>query len=127
MFAHDFYKNIGDRYFSLATQHGQLGILPAVKKAYKIAAINLKQYVDVCRDQEKKKQCFENFNKTLTLAEGIQKKIQSDPIKFDVQQKYLAQFEEQEKTIIQAASIVRDIQFDLWSPAHGITNIYANQ
>lgn len=75
----------------------------------------------------KKQQCLENFNKTLTLAEEIHKKIQSDPVKFDVQQKYLAQFSEQEKTMIQAASIVRDIQFDLWSPALGITNIYANQ
>lgn len=67
------------------------------------------------------------FNKTLTLAEEIAKKIKSDPIKFDVQQKYLADFNDQEKTIINAASIYRDINYELWSPQLAITNIYANK
>jgi hypothetical protein len=38
MFAHDFYKGIGDYYFDLATKKGQLGILPLVKKSYFFAA-----------------------------------------------------------------------------------------
>jgi chromosome condensin MukBEF ATPase and DNA-binding subunit MukB len=109
MFAHDFYKAIGDHYFSLATQHGQTGILPAVKKSFAIAASNLKAVISVCQDAEKKQQYLTQFNKTISFAEQIAKKIQSDPIKYDIQRKYLAQFSEQEKTIIEAASVVRDI------------------
>lgn len=54
MFAHDFYKDMGDNFFLIATQHGQTGILPAVKKAYTIAAMNLKQVIDVCMEPERK-------------------------------------------------------------------------
>lgn len=67
-------------------------------------------------DPLRKNQLALEFNKTLTLAEEIAKKIQCEPIKFDVQQKYLADFNDQEKTIINAASIYRDINYELWSP-----------
>lgn len=100
MFAHDLYKNIGDRYFTLATKHNQFGILPAVRRAYKIAAINMKTIMDVSQDIERKQQYAIKFNETLTLAEEVQKKIVSDPVKFDVQKKYLSQFNEQEQSII---------------------------
>lgn len=100
---------MGDHFFSIATQHGQLGILPAVKKSYATAAINLKQIIDVCQEPDRKNQLLVQFNKTCTLAEEIAKKILSDPVKFDVQAKYLSDYNEQEKTIIQAASILRDI------------------
>ena len=39
----------------------------------------------------------------------------------------MSQFNEKEQSIINAASIIRDINFDLWSPQLGITNIYSNK
>jgi len=45
-------------------------------------------------------------------------------VKYDIQQAFLAKFSDQERSIIQAASVMRDVQFELWSPALGITNIY---
>lgn len=44
---------MGDHYFVLATNN-QFGILPAVKKCYAIAAINLKQIIDVTVDAQRK-------------------------------------------------------------------------
>jgi hypothetical protein len=53
MFAHDFYKGLGDCYFTVASK-GSTGILPAVKKCYTIAAINLKLMIDVCKEADRK-------------------------------------------------------------------------
>ena len=70
---------------------------------------------------------MKKFNDALVLAESIQKKIQTDPAKYDIQRKYLQDFDEHEQAIIQTAAVCRDINYDLWSPAHGITNIYNQQ
>lgn len=45
-------------------------------------------------DADKKGPLKNKFAQTLSFAESIQKKIQSDPIKYDIQKKYLSQFTE---------------------------------
>ena len=67
---------------------------------------------------------MKKFNDALTFGESIEKQIQTDPAKYDVQKKYLQDFDEHEQAIIHTAAVCRDINYDLWSPALGITNIY---
>ena len=71
MFAHDFYEQMGNHFFSLATSSGHTGILPAVKKCFVIAAQNLKNIISVVQDSDKKSQLLGQFNKTLGFAEEI--------------------------------------------------------
>jgi hypothetical protein len=54
MMAHDWYEVVGQHYFNLATQKGQLGVLPAVKKCFAIAGQNLKQIMDITPDPARK-------------------------------------------------------------------------
>ena len=54
MYAHDHYYTVGDFYFNMATQKGQVGILPAVRKCFVIAGQNLKTIVDKVDSPEKK-------------------------------------------------------------------------
>lgn len=68
------------------------------------------------QDQTKKQQLLKQFNETLNFAESVKQKINTDPLRYDIQQKYMSQYNEQEQSIINAAAIVRDIHFDLWSP-----------
>ena len=128
MMAHDFYKSMGDFFFDLASKKGQLGILPLVKKCYFFAAQNLKNIIDaIPSDSDKIPELKGKLNKTLEFAEMINQKIVSDPLKYDQQQIYFSQFNEQEQSIINGAALMRDIQYSLWSPALGITNIYSNK
>lgn len=41
LYAHDYYTQLGDYYFTMATQKGFAGILPTVKKCFTIAAVNI--------------------------------------------------------------------------------------
>jgi len=70
IFAHDFYKTLGEYYFNMATNGGVTGILPAVKKCFLFAAQNLKRVIDVA-GEEKKADYLAKFNKTLSFAETI--------------------------------------------------------
>ena len=70
IFAHDFYKTLGEYYFNMATNGGVTGILPAVKKCFLFAAQNLKRVIDVA-GEEKKLEYLAKFNKTLSFAETI--------------------------------------------------------
>ena len=54
MYAHDHYYSMGDHFFNMATQKGQVGILPAVKKCFVTAGQNLKNIVDKVDNPEKK-------------------------------------------------------------------------
>ena len=72
IFAHDFYYNMGDYYFSMATTKGVFGILPAVKKCFLIAGQNLKAILDVVDNEQKKSEYMVKFNKTLSFAESVQ-------------------------------------------------------
>ena len=90
MVGHDFYKSMGDYYFGMAAQQGMTGILPAAKKCYAVAATNLKQIIDVSKEPMRKEQYLKQFNGTMVLAESIHNKIKSDPVKFDIQKKYLS-------------------------------------
>lgn len=70
IFAHDFYKTLGEYYFNMATNQGVTGILPAVKKCFLFAAQNLKRVIDVT-EEVKKAEYLAKFNKTLSFAETI--------------------------------------------------------
>ena len=58
--------------------------MPAVKKCFVIAAQNLKNIISVVQDSDKKTQLLGQFNKTMNFAEEIDKKIKSDPVKYDI-------------------------------------------
>ena len=85
MMSHDWYESIGQHYFDLATKKGQLGVLPAVKKCFAIAGSNLKQIIDITPDPSRKSELTTKLLKTLNFAEELNKKILSDPSKYDVQ------------------------------------------
>ena len=98
--AFDYYKNLGDHYFKMATEKGFLGILPTVKKCFLIAGQNLKIIMDKVDDPVKKNNYKKQFDECITFAETIQQKIRTDPKKYDVQIKYLQDFDEHEQAII---------------------------
>lgn len=53
--------------------------------------------------------------------EGINQKIKSDPLQFDGKVAALSQYDQIERNIIEAGSLVRGGRFDVWSPDKGIT------
>jgi len=70
----------------MATEKKFSGALPAVKKCYAIAVTNLKLIMDLNKNnQAKSQELMKQFNDGLTFAEALKKKIQSDPVKYDVQ------------------------------------------
>mmetsp|Transcript_9346 Transcript_9346/g.14129 ORF Transcript_9346/g.14129 Transcript_9346/m.14129 type:complete len:205 (+) Transcript_9346:371-985(+) len=117
---------MGDHYFNLVQKNQQFGALPAVARCYKIAIENLKLIAQSATDANKQIY-MQDLSNNLSFAEQISKKIKTDPMKFDIQHQFLAQYSEHEKSIIHAASISRDIQYELWSPKLGITNLYSAQ
>ena len=54
------------------------------------------------------------------FIEGMNQKIKTD-IQFDAKQLALSQYDQKEKTIIEAGSLVRGGRFDIWGPEKGIT------
>lgn len=72
MAAYDYYYSLGDFYFKMATDKGFHGILPAVKKAFHIAGINIKQVIDVAnKDSSAYQDYLGKFNKTMNFAESV--------------------------------------------------------
>ena len=61
-----------------------------------IAGKNLKAILDVSMETDRKTELLGKFNKTLNFAEEIQKKIHSDPVKYDIQKAYMKRFSEHE-------------------------------
>lgn len=87
--AYEYYYQLGDYYFKMATEKGFHGILPTVKKCFVIAAQNIKVIMEKVDNPQKLQDYKKKFNDALTFGESIQKKIQTDPSKYDVQKKYL--------------------------------------
>ena len=94
MHAHDFFVSLGDYYFKMATDKGFTGILPAVKQCFTVACQNLKNIISVLPD--KNGELLPKLMKTLEFAEMIKSKIDSDPIKYDIQQKFFSNYSEHE-------------------------------
>lgn len=56
----------------------------------------------------------------ISFVEGINAKIKSD-VQFDAKQVALSIYDQKEKTIVEAGSLVRGGRFEIWSPERGIT------
>ena len=127
MEAFNFYNTMAGFYFDLAVKNK--GILPAAKACYIIAAENLHQVkhfsnsVQVNQLISDEIQVMTNKKKIkdiITLVEGINQKIQTD-IQFDPKKAKLMEFDQKERTIIEAGSYLKGHKFEIWSPEMGIT------
>lgn len=98
-----------------------------MKKCFAIAGQNLKQIVDITPDPARKSELTTKLLKTVNFAEELNKKILGDPTKYDAQQQFYQNYNEQEKAIIKAGTLLKENNFELWSPASGFTNIYSNK
>jgi len=87
----------------------------ATKNALEIAKLYPDKLNDTRLEMEKA------AKQNLVLAESIAAKIASDPVSYDTQAAYLAQYDAVERVIIEKSRIVRNRTFNIWSPEMGIT------
>ena len=80
----------------MVTEKGMYGLLPIVQKCYFFAGQNLKLIIDVQNDSVEKNILTQKFLKALEFAESIAAKVKSDPLKYNLTQKYLSDFTEAE-------------------------------
>jgi hypothetical protein len=79
----------------------------------------------IARKSEISSNCMELIIHSYYSVEGLAEKIKSDPAQFDGKVAGLQAYDQKERIIIEAGSLVRGGRFDIWGPEKGITKYFS--